>query len=195
MANMTSMVAYVRPGVKAKACFELFRYLPTHSPLVDDLEISRDLTEDFVQAAEWHASLASVLPLRANVSSPLALRFLELSDLRLGESSCALLHEIDMSKLKGLYIYDCIGKWGELRFSLIMASTRVQQPPEVTTLPLETIKSLGPKTSCPDWHVRYWHILCVVDPTSRCLIWDLIGTQLNGQGQTITCTYGRTIRT
>ncbi|KAF2443872.1 hypothetical protein P171DRAFT_45841 [Karstenula rhodostoma CBS 690.94] len=107
LAAISSLFVHVRTHEQAKASHEAFRYLLTNTPRLDDLSVCRDFTENF-PLTDWHASLASVLPLRLDVSSPLVLKHLELGDLRLGESSRALLHEIDISRLEGLHIHDCV---------------------------------------------------------------------------------------
>jgi hypothetical protein len=117
MAGITTIFAHVRPDESAKACFESFRYLLTHSPLVANLAIYRDTTEEF-PGDVWYPSLASIFPLRLNVSSPLALRSVELSSLGPGESSYALLQEVDMSRLGYLDIRDCSGRWPNITFCI-----------------------------------------------------------------------------
>lgn len=109
LAEISSLSVYVRTGEKAESSYEGFRHLLTNTPRLIDLCVCRDFTEDFT-LTDWHASLASALPLRLNPNSQPVLKYLELSDLCLGESSRALLHDIDMSRLEGLSIQDCVGK-------------------------------------------------------------------------------------
>lgn len=122
MAGLTTIFAFVRPDESAKACSESFRYLLNHSPLLANLALYRDTTESFPHA-DWWVSLASIFPLRPNVSSPLALRSLELAYLDLDGSSHALLKELNMSRLEDLDIRDCIGRWIHMAFRVIKLLT------------------------------------------------------------------------
>jgi hypothetical protein len=109
LAGISMLWVHVRPDEAAKTSYEPFRYLLTNTPRVENLVIWRDLTETYPSTG-WMPSINSALPLCHNAFSPLVLKELELDGQYLGVSSRALLDEVAMCRLEGLYIHRCAGR-------------------------------------------------------------------------------------